>query len=170
MNIISLLTAFIVSSSIYSLQFQDIDGQPVSMSQFQGKKVLLVNIATGSSKVNQLEGLQQLQQQYSDSLVVIAFPSNSFGKEFRTDQEIKQFCQNNYGVTFLLALKNPIAGPVNQPVYNWLTNSTENSVTNDPVRGDFQKYLISESGNLIGIFSPSVQPMSSELRSALSIQ
>jgi glutathione peroxidase len=169
MNLISLLTAFLINTSFYSLQFQDSNGATVSMSQFQGKKILLVNIASESSKVGQLAGLQQLHQQYGDSVVVIGFPSNSFGHEPLSDAAIRQFCQNNYGVTFMLASKNPIAGPVNQPVYNWLTQVTENSVNNDPVRGDFQKYLVSENGTLIGIFSPSVEPVSDQLTSALSI-
>lgn len=169
MILFSLITAFLLNTSFHSLQFQDVDGNTVSMNQFEGKKILLVNMATNSSRISQLSGLQQLHEQYGDSVVVIGFPSNSFGHEPLSDSAIKSFCQNNYSVSFLLAAKNPIAGPLNQSVYNWLTSITENSVTDDPVKGDFQKYLISETGTLIGIFSPAVEPMSNQLTSALSI-
>lgn len=168
MLFISILVSFIINTSFYSLQFQDANGATITMSQFEGKKVLLVNIASESARVNQLAGLQQLHQQYGDSVVVVGFPSNSFGHEPLTDGGIKQFCQSNFGVTFLLASKNPIAGHLNQSVYNWLTSITENGVTNDAVRGDFQKYLISKEGTLIGFFSPSVDPASELLTSALS--
>lgn len=170
MYLLTCLSLFILNTSIYNLQFQDIDGNTVAMSQYQGKKILLVNIATGSNKVSQLAGLQQLQQQFADSLVVIGFPSNSFGNETRNDAQIKQFCQSGYGVSFKLAAKNPIAGILNQPVYSWLTTMGENGVTNDPVKGDFQKYLISESGNLIGYFSPKVDPLDQQIIQALHIQ
>ncbi len=170
MILITLVTAFFINTSFYSLQFQNTDGVSVSMSQFAGKKILLVNIATESSRINQLTSLQQLHQQYGDSVVVIAFPSNSFGHEPLDNAAIKQFCQTNYGTTFLLAAKNPVSGATNQSIYIWLTSMAENLVTNDTVKGDFQKYLISESGHLIGIFSPSVDPMSEQLTSALSIQ
>lgn len=163
MQILSMLVCLIVNSSIYSLQFQDIDGTTVSMNQYQGKKILLVNIATGSSRVDQLAGLQQLHQQYGDSVVIIGFPSNSFGHESRSNEEIKQFCQTNYGVTFLIASKNPVTGTGIQSIYNWLTDIGENEMMGDPVGRDFQKYLISSSGQLIGLFGPSVEPMSSEL-------
>ncbi|MBL7739065.1 MAG: glutathione peroxidase [Chitinophagaceae bacterium] len=167
MNIFSVILAVLINTSFYTLQFQDIDDNIVSMNQFAGKKILLVNIATGSARVNQLSGLQQLHQQYGDSVVVIGFPSNSFSHEPLSNAEIKQYCQSNYGVTFLLASKNPIAGIVAQPVYHWLTNSSENGAMNDPVKSDFQKFLISKEGELIGVFSPSLDPMCMEIQNAI---
>ena len=167
MNILLATILILVNTSFHTLQFTDIEGNSISMSQYAGKKILLVNIATGSSKVGQLTGLQQLHQQYGDSLVIIGFPSNSFSHETRSNAEIKQFCQSNYGITFLLASKNPIAGPEIQSVYHWLTNTSENGETNETVKGDFEKYLINESGELIGIFSPSLDPMSNEIRNAI---
>jgi glutathione peroxidase len=93
------------------------------MSQFAGKKILIVNIATNSPRIGQLAALHQLQEQYSDSLVIIRFPSNSFGNESRSDSAIKEFCQSNYGISFYLARKNPVAGTLIQPVYGWLTET-----------------------------------------------
>src|SRR5688572_4559340 len=113
----SIINALIfVFTSIYSLQVEDINGTGHSIGEFQGKKILVVNIATESSQVSQLAELQQLHQQFADSLVIIGCPSNSFGNESRTNIEIKQFCQSQYGVTFFLSSKMSIAGPNIQPV------------------------------------------------------
>ena len=95
-----------LNSSIYSITISNGPGTNIPLSNYQGKLILIVNIATGSDKVAQLGGLQQLKQQYGDSLVIIGFPSNSFGHESRNNAEIKQFCESNYGVSFLLAAKS----------------------------------------------------------------
>jgi glutathione peroxidase len=155
-------------SSIYSYQFTDTDGNTVNMSAYQGKKILLVNIATGSSRVSQLAELQQLHQQYGDSLVIIAFPSNSFGNETRSNAEIKQFCQSNYGATFKIAAKNNVTAAGIQPIYNWLANISENGMMNGVVGADFQKFLIDKEGKLVGIFSPSVKPTHSSVIDAVT--
>lgn len=167
MKLIFLLSSLLLTTSIYTLEFTDADGNTVSMNSYQQKKILLVNIATGSSRVSQLAGLQQLHQSYGDSVIIIAFPSNSFGHEARTNAEIKQFCQNNYGVSFKIAAKNPVAGAGLQPIYNWLAQTGENGVMNGTIGNDFQKFLINKDGMLIGVFSPSVQPTDSLIINAL---
>lgn len=168
--LLTTLLLYVFTTSIYSLEYQDIDGATQSMNQYQGKKILLVNIATSGPGVGQLSKLQALQQTYSDSLVVIGFPSNSFGHETRTNAQIKEFCQTNYGVTFRLAAKNPTDGLGIQPIYQWLTNSIDNGVISGPVKNDFQKYLINESGMLIGVFAPSVDPLSPQITGAITNQ
>lgn len=161
----ALLFSFTVS--IYSLQFPAINGNAVPMSTFQGKKLLLVNLATGSSLAYQIGELQQLQQQFADSLVVIGFPSNSFGHETRTDQQIREYCQTQFGVTFLLAAKNPVIGGNRQSIYNWFAYKIDNGVMDAEINGDFQKILISEQGNIVGIFAPAVSPLDSTLINAI---
>lgn len=156
-----------VLTSFYSLQYQHSNGSTVNMSSYQGKKVLLVNIATNSPRVNQLAGLQQLQQQYGDSLVVIAFPSNSFGNESRTDAEISQYCHSNYNTSFLIAAKGAVTGSNPLPVYNWLSKASENGDMNLVIGADFQKILIAKDGSIQGVFSPKVDPMSDEIRTAI---
>ena len=141
-NILTGIVSFFVVN-FYSLQFQAADGALVSMSSFQGKKILLVNIATGSNHTGQMAGLQQLQQQYADSLVVIAFPSNSFGGEPRSNADILLFCQGTYNTTFRIVAKSSITGPDIHPVYRWLSQQTENGSVNLSIGGDFQKVLIS---------------------------
>lgn len=167
LNIAISLVYYIVTS-FFSLQFQDTNGATINMSSFQGKKILLVNIATNSPRVNQLAGLQQLQQQYGDSLVVIAFPSNSFANETRSDADIRQFCQSTYNTTFTIAAKGAVSGTNLQPVYNWLSKAAENGDMDLQIGGDFQKVLIAKDGSIQGIFSPKLDPTSDEIRNAIT--
>ncbi len=164
---ILLKIASLLLINFHSLSFQDTNGNTVNMSSFPGKKVLIANIATGSDKVGQLVQLQQLQQQYGDSLVVIVFPSNSFGHEARSNAEIKQFCQANYNATFIIAAKTSVAGNNANAVFDWLAKKTNNGEMNAPAGNDFQKFLIDKDGMLIGVFSPKVSPADSELIEAI---
>lgn len=156
-NIITTIISFFITS-FYALSFQDIDGNVISMSSFQGKKVLISNIATGSSKTAQLGAFQYLQQQYGDSLVVILFPSNSFGNEPRTNIDIKNFCDTSLHNTFIIAAKSNVAGAGTNSVFNWLANQSQNGQMNAPAQADFQKFLISKDGAFIGLFSSKISP------------
>lgn len=169
MNLLMFLPSLVLYTSIYTLSFTDTDGSTVNMNSFQNKKILLVNIATNSPRVGQLTGLQQLKQQYGDSLVIIAFPSNSFGNETRSDAEIKQYCQQNYNVNFFIASKNSVFGLYIQPVYNWLKHTEENGVMDVEIMSDFQKILINNDGNIIGVFAPGVSPTDTSIVSAITI-
>jgi glutathione peroxidase len=154
--------------NFHSLSFQDGDGNTISMSSFQNKKVLIVNIGTGSDKVSQLTQLQQLQQQYADSLVVIVFPSSSFGHESRSNAEIKQFCQTGYNSTFLIAAKSSVAGINVNPVFSWLSQRSQNGEMDAPTGNDFQKFLVTRDGMLVGVFSSKTSPLDSELIEAIN--
>ncbi len=169
MKILSLLIcSFTLTTSIYTLSYTNIDGVTQSMNQYQGKKILMVNFATGSARVAQLAQLQQLQTTYANKVTVIGFPDNSFGFEARTNAEIKTFCQTNYGVTFPLASKNSVLGTNIQSIYNWLTKKSENSMMNQEVKSDFQKFLVNEQGVLIGVFAANVDPMSTSIVNAIN--
>lgn len=163
-----LLPYFLFLSSIYSLHFNTIDGVDKSFNDFSGKKILIVNIATNSSRISQLAQLESLYQQYHDSLIIIAYPSNEFGNEPRTNADIKSFCDTIYHVSFILTEKVSLTGEAAAPVYNWLTHIAENGVTGDSVKNDFQKFLIDKDGELIGIFNPSVLPTDSLIRNAIT--
>lgn len=156
-----------MTTSFYTLQFQGSNGTTQSMGQYQGKKVLLVNIATGSARAGQLAQLQQLQQLYADSLVVIAFPSNSFGHEPLGDSALRQYCAD-HGYTFQLAATQPVTGQNLQGIYHWLATQSENGVMAQPVLGDYQKFLINGSGMLVGVFSAPTEPMGTQIRAAIS--
>lgn len=159
MHTILLALGFLLQTSIYTLSITDTNGNTHALSQHQGKKMMLVNIATGSDKVGQLAELQQLQQQFGDSLVIIAFPSNGFGNEPKSDAEIRQFCQNVYNISFVIAAKNPVTGPGAQPVYSWLASASQNGGTSITINGDFQKILIDSAGDIVGVFAPAVSPL-----------
>lgn len=164
-----LITATILLSltSIYSISEQDISGEAISFSDFAGKKILIVNTATNCPFVGQYGGLEQLYQQYKDSLVVIAFPSNSFGNESASNSSIKSFVQSTYNTHFVLGSKVNVSGTEKANIYEWLTKKSLNGMLEGEVKGDFQKYLVDRNGLLIGVFSSSVQPMDSLIQKAI---
>lgn len=162
-----IMAAISFSVSIYSISATDIEGQVIHFSDFSGKKILLVNTATNSSYVSQYSGLEQLYQTYKDSLIVIAIPSDSFGNEPGSNQTIKDFVTTTYNTHFVLGEKAAIKGPGSASIYQWLTEESMNGVMDNEVVGDFQKFLISKDGNLIGVFSPMVEPMDSLIQNAL---
>lgn len=154
--LIKTVTAFLIN--FYSLSFVDVNGTTLNISSYQGKKIMIANMATGSNRINQLIGLQQLKQQYGDSLVVILFPSNSFGKESRTDAQIKQFVQSNVGNSLIIASKSNVTGITANSIFSWLASKTKNGDVDAITEGDFQKYLIGKTGTIIGVYSPKVSP------------
>ncbi len=133
------------------------------MSSFQGKKVMLVNIASGSRYINQLEQLQQLQQQYAGSIVVIVFPSNSFGNENKSDQAIKDLCKNTYHSSFVIAAKSDVIGPGMNSVYSWLAHAEKNGQMNAIVDNDFEKFIIGKDGMIAAAYSSAVRPLDSSI-------
>ena len=164
----SLLIVKLLLINFHSLSFQS-DGNTISMSNFQNKKVLIVNIATGSDKAGQLSDLQQLQLQFADSLVIIAFPSNSFGNEPRSDADIRQFCQQNYSTSFLIATKSSVSGSALNPVIGWLADKTKNGELDAAITNDFQKFLITKEGMIVGVFSSKVSPLDADLIEAINM-
>lgn len=163
-----LYLTFLLAQSIYGIHFNTTDGNDMTLQPYHGKKILIVNIATGSEKVSQIGELQQLYNQYQNQLIVIAFPSNSFGNETRSDAEISHICDSMYHITFPLAAKASVTSSDLQPIYNWLSYQNENGIMDQLVIGDFQKFLVSEDGTLIGTFSPMVSPLDSTITSNLS--
>jgi len=153
---------------IYSLSFRNAQGQSIPFSNFRGKKILLVNTATGSGKAAQFARLEQLYQQYKDKLVIIAFPSNDFGNEAGADSLIDRLVQNRYNIHFVLASKIVVTGAKLDSVYQWLTNAGFNGRASNKVGSDFYKFLIDESGNWTGVFSDAVDPMDPKLQNAIT--
>src|SRR6185437_10574758 len=121
----SLITTLaILISTIYSFSVTGIDGTAINFSDFQGKKVLIVNTASNSSQVDQYGQLEKLYQQYKDSLVIVAIPSNSFGNEPNDNATIQSFVMNNYNIHYLLASKTDVLDSSHSPLYSWLTDKT----------------------------------------------
>lgn len=154
---------------IYSLSFNDIEGNETSLSKFKGKKVLFVNVASECGFTGQYKELQELHSQYSEDLVLIGFPCDQFGgQEPGTETEIKSFCEKNYGVTFLMASKVNVKGDGQHPIYSWLTSKEKNGSDSSKVNWNFEKYLVDENGQLIGHFNSQVKPMSEKIISLLN--
>jgi glutathione peroxidase len=168
-----LICIFIITTSsflvsFYSFQLNKIGGGSINMSNYHGKKILLVNTASTSTYTSQYAALEQLHQKFKDSgLVIIACPSNSFGHEAGSDSVIKNFVTQNYNAHFLITKKGNVKGADAQPVYKWLADGTQNGVMNDTIKNDFSKVLIDTSGNIVGVFGSSVSPMSTMLQNAV---
>lgn len=156
------------STDLYSYSFTDIDGNEVSMEQFKGKKILIVNVASKCGYTPQYEELQKLHVQYGDKVTLIGFPCNQFmHQEPGEESEIKEFCQRNYGVEFLMASKIDVKGDDQHPIYKWLTSKELNGVESTKVAWNFQKYLIDESGKYMEKFEPGVKPLDKEITDKL---
>ncbi|MCX6190611.1 MAG: glutathione peroxidase [Bacteroidetes bacterium] len=154
--------------SFYDLKVNSIDGKEIQFSQFKGKKVLCVNVASKCGFTPQYEKLQALSEKYKDKLVVIGFPCNQFlNQESGSTQEIKEFCTKNYGVTFTLTEKIEVKGNAQHEVYEWLTNKMVNGKLDSEVKWNFQKYVIDEKGQLINFFSPKTDPMDAAIIAAI---
>jgi glutathione peroxidase len=158
----------VVTTSIYTFKVADTSGGEIDFDDFRGKKILIVNIATGSPKSDQLAGLQQLHERFSDSLIIICFPSNSFGNENRSNAAIQQHCQSTYSSNYIIAAKVSVTGNDISPLFQWLTQKTENGAFGSALNSDFQKYLIDAQGNPVGIFSGDVSPLDSTLINAIT--
>ncbi len=153
------------STSIYDFSVIDIDGKEISISQFKGKKLLIVNVASKCGNTPQYEGLERLYQKYgSEKFVVVGFPANNFmGQEPGSNEDIKEFCTSTYQVTFPMMGKISVKGKDKAPIYQWLTQKEMNGVMDAEVTWNFQKFMIDENGQLVGVVKPGVEPETEEI-------
>lgn len=143
-------------NSFYDFVVKDIDGNDFAFSQLKGKKVLIVNTASKCLLTPQYEALEKFYVEHRDkNFIIIGFPANNFNNEEPgTNEEIKEFCKLNYGVSFPMMSKVDVRGENIHPVYEWLTKKSLNGVRDSNVKWNFQKYLIDETGTLIRILKP----------------
>ncbi len=154
--------------SFYSLNYTAMNGSTVSMSEFKGKKVLIINTASKCGYTPQYEELEKLHEQYKDKAVLIGFPANNFlSQEPGTNEEIEQFCKLNFGVTFPLSQKVSVKGDDKSPVFQWLTDETKNGWNNSDPKWNFYKYLINEEGELVSVFPSGKKPLSEDITKLL---
>jgi glutathione peroxidase len=146
--------------SFYDFKVKDIEGGDFNLSSLKGKKVLVVNTASKCGLTPQYKQLQALFETYGgDKFTIIGFPANNFMKqEPGTDNEIAEFCEKNYGVTFQMMSKISVKGDDVHPLYQWLTQKSQNGVLDSEVKWNFQKYLIDENGKLVDMVEPKVKP------------
>jgi glutathione peroxidase len=152
--------------SVHDFTVKRIDGSDVSLSQYKGKALLIVNTASACGYTPQYKGLEALYRQYKDrGFEVLAFPSNDFGaQEPGSNEEIKKFCELKYKTTFPLFAKIPVKGDAAHPLYKYLTGLKENG---GEVKWNFNKFLVTPDGKVVAHLPSSVDPESAELKKQL---
>jgi len=142
------------TQTFYDFEMKTLDGKStINFSDYEDKKVLLVNVASKCGFTSQYEDLQKFHEEYGDKVVVLGFPANNFGgQEPGTNTEIAEFCKKNYGVTFQMFEKISVKGDDQHPLYQWLSAQTQDPSWN------FCKYLINEKGEVVKFYASSVNP------------
>jgi glutathione peroxidase len=155
--------------SIYEFTMKNIDGKDVSLRDYKGKVLLIVNVASKCGNTPQYAELETLFEKYrKEGFMILGFPANNFlGQEPGTDAEIKSFCATNYGVSFDLFSKISVKGKDQHPLYGYLTSAEANPGTEGDVTWNFQKYLIGRDGKIVAKFTPKTKPLSDEVLAAV---
>ena len=175
MKFLLLIATFIISidassqTSIYSFQIDSITTPgTINFSAFQGKKILLINAASADTASSQYAQIKQLNSMYKDSLVIIIVPSNSFNTEGTGESAMLAFYSQSVSNRFPVTKKLSVKGADIAPLYQWLTQKAKNGVMDSEVKRPFQKYLISKSGKLIGVFSGRMKPFDAPIIQAIT--
>jgi len=152
-------------SSIHQFKTKTLTGEDFDMASLKGKKVLIVNTASKCGLTPQYKELQALYNDYKDkNFIIIGFPANNFLKqEPGTNEEIKDFCERNYGVTFPMMSKVSVKGDDIDPIFQWLTKKEKNGVMDITITWNFQKFLINEKGELVDFVAPKESPLSEKI-------
>jgi glutathione peroxidase len=152
-------------NSFYDFKTKTLDGKEFQLSSLKGKKVLVINTASKCGFTPQYKELETLYKTYGgDKFVIVGFPANNFGnQEPGTNEDIKSFCQLNYGVTFPMMSKISVKGDDMDPIYQWLTKKELNGKTDSDVKWNFQKYLIDKKGNLVDVVDSKTLPTSDKI-------
>jgi len=148
------------ASNVYDFSLDSIDGKAAPLSAYQGKVLLLVNVASKCGFTPQYEQLEAVYEKYKDKgLVVIGFPANNFmAQEPGTNAEIKDFCSRKYNVTFPMYSKISVKGDDKTPLYQFLTDKTANPSTGGEIKWNFTKFLVGRDGKIVARFEPAVKP------------
>ena len=155
-------------TSIYSIKVTDINGKVTDLSQYKGKKILIVNTASNCGYTHQYKDLEKLHEEYSDKIAVLGFPCNQFGgQEPGTAEEIGAFCEKNYGVTFPLFEKSNVKGSEKSELYSWLTDKSKNGWNDQEPSWNFCKYVIDEQGKLLAFYPSKTEPFDERIISLL---
>jgi glutathione peroxidase len=146
--------------ALYDIPIHTLQGADTSLGQYKGKTLLLVNVASKCGLTPQYEGLERLQKEFGDrGFSVVGFPCNQFmGQEPGTAEEIEQFCSTTYGVTFPLMEKIDVNGEARHPIYAELTGKADADGEAGDIKWNFEKFLLSPSGEIVARYRPQVEP------------
>jgi glutathione peroxidase len=152
------------ASSVHEFTLNSIDGKPAPLPAYQGKVVLIVNVASRCGFTPQYAGLEALYEKYKDrGFVILGFPANNFGgQEPGTNEEIKTFCSTKYNVTFPMYAKISVKGDDKAPLYQFLTDTTGSEI-----QWNFTKFLVDKNGKVVARFESKVTPESPEVAGAI---
>jgi glutathione peroxidase len=158
--------------AVLNFRMKDLTGKDAELARYQGKVILVVNVASQCGYTPQYQGLEALHEKYSkDGLVVLGVPSNDFGaQEPGSNDEIAKFCQTKYGVKFDMLAKVVVKGEGQVPLYKHLTSKDTNPRYSGPIRWNFTKFLIGRNGDIVGRFEPNVKPEAQEFVSAIETE
>jgi glutathione peroxidase len=156
----------------YDFEFTAIDGDPLPLSAYKNKVLLVVNTASRCGFTPQYEGLQKLYDTYKDmGLVVIGIPANDFGgQEPGSNKEIKEFCTMNFAINFPMAEKVAVTGTDAHPFYKWAGAQGKGGLLTAKPRWNFHKYLVGPDGTLMGLYASLTKPDSAELIKAIEAE
>lgn len=163
------MSVMAAEKTVYDFTLNSIDGQPMPLSSFRGKVVLLVNVASRCGYTPQYTALESIYEKYKDrGFVIVGFPANNFGaQEPGTNQEIKTFCTAKYHVTFPMMAKVSVKGSDITPLYQFLTDKTAHPDTGGEIGWNFTKFLIGPDGKVIARFDSAVEPDSPQVTGAI---
>ena len=155
--------------SVLNFKMKSLSGEPVDLSKYQGKVILMVNVASKCGYTPQYKGLQALYEKYGpQGLVILGFPANNFGKqEPGTNEQIAEFCHKNYGVTFDMFSKVSVKGDEQCPLYRFLTSAETDPQFPGDIHWNFEKFLINSKGEIVARFNSKVKPDSPQLVQAV---
>jgi len=155
-----------------NFKMKSLDGKEVDLSKYQGKVVMIVNVASKCGLTPQYEQLEALHEKYADKgLAILGFPANEFGKqEPGTDTEISEFCTKNYGVKFDMFSKVVVKGDGQCDLYKFLTEEASDPKFPGPIKWNFEKFVLDRNGNIVQRFAPTVKPDAPEVVSVIEAE
>ncbi|MBH9553734.1 glutathione peroxidase [Inhella gelatinilytica] len=149
-----------MSTSVYDFDALSIEGRPVSLRDYEGRVLLIVNTASECGFTPQFGGLEQLWKDYeAQGLTVVGFPSNEFGgQDPGADAEIANFCQRNYGVSFPMMAKVEVNGSAAHPLWQWLKKEKKGLLGTEAIKWNFTKFLVGRDGEVLARYAPTDTP------------
>ena len=158
-----------MDQTVYQFTMKDISGQEVSLEQYKGKVVLIVNTASECGLTPQYEHLEGLWKEMQDKdFVILGFPANNFGgQEPGSDAQIASFCKQNYGVSFPMFSKISVKGSDQHPLYKFLTDKSLNGAVDAEMQWNFQKFLVDKNGQVVKVFAPTTTVMDDQVQDAI---